>query len=649
MYLESHQQPPRIVNKNNLLVEEGKPVKISEGKPVKISKGKLQVVNENSPPSEIVLAVRQLPVHGYIWTFSSEESYLCSDQSPALSFTQQDVNEGKVQYLQTVSDQLDEHCFLDVTNGVRTVSGIEISVDVIPRMIPLEVQNFTVFEGGSKALVEEYLKISSRHFAGLSCEFILNEQPKHGYVENSQVPGIKLTRKQVEQELIYYVHDDSEELMDSFTVIVNNMEWWKCLPQTMFVIVCAVNDEAPVVKVNRVLQEVKVNKVWVGSVKEITVGDLCAEDKDSSPSELVYSITPPSNGHLALKFSPNKSILTFTQAHIIKGQLVFVHNGAMSGGFSFQVTDGLNFAPRQIFIITAQMLVISLEENKGLEDFPGSRKPISHHDLKPVTNNVTNAGNRTIIFVIVTSPEHGRQIRIDSNDTTQEIFSFTQSMVDEGVIIYEHLHAKSADWSAEDFFIFTVSSPPSALDIQMFHVVISFEIDRHDQNSRLLSNTGHLTGQVLNITAMSLVQIVSDLQISNQAAYKFGSSDLDASDLASLTNSDPKFEVIVPPSHGRIVKKRFVNDAVFEYTQTFTQGDIDSGVLLLDIDTNMTGINLLNNSFTFILRADAVQPAIGYFQCSIMPHSPPLVQGFTTEVLFVTSMDHLQGSLYLKG
>ncbi|NXB70403.1 CSPG4 protein, partial [Donacobius atricapilla] len=951
VYLESQQQPPTIVNKNDLLVE--------EGKPVKISKGKLQVVHESTSPSEIVFTVRQLPVHGYIRKFSSEESYLSSDQRPAFSFTQQDVDEGKVQYVQTVSDQLDDHFFLDVTNGVRTVSGTEISVDIIPRMIPLEVQNFTVLEGGSKALVEDYLKISSRHFAGLSCEFILTEQPKHGYVENSRVPGIKLatfTRKQVEQELIYYVHDDSEELMDNFTVIVNNTELWKqSLPQTVFVTITAVNDEVPIVKVNRILQ------VWVGSVTEVTSDDLCAEDKDSSPSELVYSITPPSNGHLALKSSPNKSILSFTQAHKIKGQLVFVHNGAMSGGFNFQVTDGLNFAPRQIFSITAEMLVISLEVNKGLGVFPGSRKPISQHDLKAVTNDVTNAGNRTITFVVVTSPKLGRLIRIDSDDTTEEIFSFTQSMVDEGAIMYEHLHAESADRGAEDFFTFTVSSPPAALDIQMFHVVISYEIDRHDQNSHLLANTGaivqeggrvlinktnldasnlliklpdvqrsmyevwyqvlslpqhgmifvgeqnitkekpnfsqyvldkfgimyihdnseslndnftfavwlnlrgkparkprsevleemfnitvfpvndqspelktkrlqlkvlqgdvsmlgtenlkvedidnapaelkytivsnpnngylamksnlsvskkdftqadvdsgkvwfvqdgssssgvfyfsvtdgkhrplyklfslevepialvlvnlsnialpqgqtsvtitdvqlsavtngkstnimyevtqplkyghlmigneqvtkfeqadlysgrlsyhltnftassevlefmlftaegNLTGQVLNITAKPLVQMVSDLQISNQAAYKFGSSDLDASELANLTNSNPRFEVIVTPSHGRIVKKRFVNDAVFEDIQVFTQADIDSGVLLLDIDTNMTGIDLLNDSFTFILRADAVQPAVGCFQYSIVPHSLPLVQGLATEMSFVTS------------
>jgi len=62
--------------------------------------------------------------------------------------------------------------------------------------------------------------------------------------------------------------------------------------------------------------------------------------------------------------------------------------------------------------------------------------------------------------------------------------------VDEGVIMYEHLHAESAGWSAEDFFTFTVSSPPSALDLQMFRIVISYEITRHDQNSHLLANTG---------------------------------------------------------------------------------------------------------------------------------------------------------------
>lgn len=65
----------------------------------------------------------------------------------------------------------------------------------------------------------------------------------------------------------------------------------------------------------------------MGSVTEITVNDLCAEDQDSSSAELIFSVSPPNNGHLALKSSPNTSILNFTQAHVEEGQLVFVHSG----------------------------------------------------------------------------------------------------------------------------------------------------------------------------------------------------------------------------------------------------------------------------------------------------------------------------------
>lgn len=59
----------------------------------------------------------------------------------------------------------------------------------------------------------------------------------------------------MEQELIYYIHDNSEELTDNFTVMVNNTELWKqSLPRTVFVTVKAVNDVAPVIRVNRILQ-----------------------------------------------------------------------------------------------------------------------------------------------------------------------------------------------------------------------------------------------------------------------------------------------------------------------------------------------------------------------------------------------------------
>lgn len=72
-------------------------------------------------------------------------------------------------------------------------------------------------------------------------------------------------------------------------------------------------------------------QVWVDSVTEMTRDDLCAEDGDSPPQDLVYLVTPPSNGHLALKSVPGRSIQNFTQAQIDEGHLVFVHSGKSQG------------------------------------------------------------------------------------------------------------------------------------------------------------------------------------------------------------------------------------------------------------------------------------------------------------------------------
>uniref|UniRef100_A0A663N7L5 Laminin G domain-containing protein n=1 Tax=Athene cunicularia TaxID=194338 RepID=A0A663N7L5_ATHCN len=688
IYLESHQWPPRIVNKNNLLVE--------EGKPVKISKGKLQVVHENSSPSEIVFTVRQLPVHGYIRKFSSEESYLGADQRPVLSFTQQDVDEGKVQYVQTVSDQLDDRFSLDVTNGVQTVSGIEISVDIIPRMIPLEVQNFTVIEGGSKALVEDYLKISSRHFAGLSCEFILIEQPKHGYVENSHVPGIKLTtftRKQVmhldlilfsfllgaivqeggrvlinktnldasnlliklpevqrsmyevwyqvvclpqhgmivagERNVtkekpnfsqyilnkfgIVYIHDNSESLNDNFTFAVwlnlksksATKPHSEVLEEMFNITVVPVNDQAPELKTKRLHL-----KVLQGDVSVLGSENLKVEDLDNAPDELKYTIVSnPNNGYLAMKSNLTVSIKDFTQADIDSGKVWFVQDGSSSSGvFYFSVTDGKHRPLYKLFSLEVIPITLVLVNRTNVALPQGQTSvTITNMQLSAVTN-----GKSTNIMYEITQPLKYGHLMIGNEQVTK----FEQADLYAGSLSY-HLTNLTASREVLEFMLFTAE--------------------------------GNLTGQVLNITVKPLLQVVPDMQISNQAAYKFRSSDLDASELANLTNSNPRFEVIVPPSHGRIVKKRFVNDAVFEDIQTFTQTDIDNGVVLLDINTNMTGIDLLNDSFTFILRADAVQPAVGCFQYSIVPYSPPLVQGFTTEVPSITSMTTLKIHTTSKG
>uniref|UniRef100_A0A4W2FKU3 Chondroitin sulfate proteoglycan 4-like n=1 Tax=Bos indicus x Bos taurus TaxID=30522 RepID=A0A4W2FKU3_BOBOX len=477
---ESHQHHTRILHSKTLVVE--------EGKPVKLSRGRLQAVHEHPVPSEAVFIVRTPPVHGYLRRSLPEEGSVGTEEKFPLMFTQQDVDDGYIHYVQTMPDQQQDRFILDVMSGFQAVSRLEILVDIVPKRIPLAVQNFTVQEGGSKALPEDYFRIPSKHFEGLDCEFVLLKPPKHGYVENSHFPRVKLmkfTRKQVENELISYVHDGSEALLDSFIIFANSSELGKqSLPQTLFVTVESVNDEAPVITANKILQ------VWVNSVAEITRDELCAVDGDSSPQDLAYLVSPPSNGHLALKSIPGRSIQNFTQAQINEGQLVFVHNGAMSGGFNFQVTDGLNFAPRQIFSITARALIISLEVNRGLSIFPGSVKPLSSRDLRAVTNDVDSAGNRTITFTVIRSPRLGRLLRVNSDNSTEDVSVFTQNLVSEQLILYQHMDWENMGWTAEDSFTFTVSSPPAALVPEEFHITISYEINEPGRQSRLLANTG---------------------------------------------------------------------------------------------------------------------------------------------------------------
>ena len=75
----------------------------------------------------------------------------------------------------------------------------------------------------------------------------------------------------------------------------------------------------------------------------ITSGELQVTDADNTPAQLTYTVTTvPLNGQLELTTAPGVAIMSFTQADINAGRLVFVHNGAVStsDSFTFTVSDG---------------------------------------------------------------------------------------------------------------------------------------------------------------------------------------------------------------------------------------------------------------------------------------------------------------------
>uniref|UniRef100_A0A4W4DMW1 Laminin G domain-containing protein n=1 Tax=Electrophorus electricus TaxID=8005 RepID=A0A4W4DMW1_ELEEL len=366
-----------------------------------------QVTHEANIPSEIIFNVKVVPAYGYLRGFvDGEDRYQGTEEKPLMAFTQQDINAGNIQYVQIMPNRVNDTFILEASNGVAEVSDIILSVDIIPHFIPVEVSNITLKEGAAKALTEKTIRVSSQHFIA--------------YIFRSHMRGL-LT---VDQEFIYYVHDNSETLEDHFTITANDTNLRKhSAPRTVYVQVIPVNDEPPVVTANKVL------RVWVGSVTEITPEDMNTVDEDSGPEELRYITTQPSNGHLALKSAPTRPIMDFSQAHIDQGQLLFVHSGAMAGGFHFQVNDGVNFTPRQIFSVTARALVLHLEKSGPLKVFPGSLSSISKEVLRAVTNDDTGDSSRTILFTVLSPPKFGKLVNVRAAEPKAEIMSFTQEMV----------------------------------------------------------------------------------------------------------------------------------------------------------------------------------------------------------------------------
>lgn len=70
-----------------------------------------------------------------------------------------------------------------------------------------------------------------------------------------------------------------------------------------------------------------ISQVLAGEEADITSSMLKTEDADTPPEQLVYHVEMPTSGMVALKEAPDDEILNFTQAHVNKGEVIFIHEG----------------------------------------------------------------------------------------------------------------------------------------------------------------------------------------------------------------------------------------------------------------------------------------------------------------------------------
>lgn len=196
----------------------------------------------------------------------------------------------------------------------------------------------------------------------------------------------------------------------------------------------------------------------------------------------------------------------------------------------------------------------------------------------------SNGKNITIHYQITRPPNFGK-LRKDN----QEVIQFEQEDLQSGRLSY-HMVSLS---SAEDSFEFTA-----------------------------FTSEANLTGQVLNITVTPLVQVGKGVRIPNGIAIKLNTSFLNAYELANISGSDPVFEMISQPKYGKVVWTKSKMSRKAAPVQSFTFQEVMQEKVALELNANMTGIQELNDSLVFVLKADNIQPAKGEFHFTVVPYDP---------------------------
>ena len=135
-----------------------------------------QVEQTDIFPSEMVYTIKELPHLGHIVMANNG-----SAPDYVHSFSQEDINQGRVLYVSAAILGSDAFT-VDVSNGFTTVEDLQVSVDIVPGMIPVQTLNFTLREGSGVPLSPDILNVSHPFYSSANIDFVVETPPQHGSI-----------------------------------------------------------------------------------------------------------------------------------------------------------------------------------------------------------------------------------------------------------------------------------------------------------------------------------------------------------------------------------------------------------------------------------------------------------------------------------
>jgi hypothetical protein len=228
-----------------------------------------------------------------------------------------------------------------VTDGNSTVLGaFNIAVTAVnDAPTTVSTGSLSLNEGSSRSLRNVLFTTDSDNLPS-ELRYTLQGQPVFGALRRGGISigtGAIFTQQDIDNGLISYQHNGSEQPADTFTFLVSDGASAP-IPGIINIAVAPVND-APTLVTNLPLTL----RVGTPATRQISTSILQATDSDNLPAEVLFRLgSSPSAGSLSRGGQPLTVGQTFSQKDITDGVVLYSYSGVgSSDGFQFTIVDSL--------------------------------------------------------------------------------------------------------------------------------------------------------------------------------------------------------------------------------------------------------------------------------------------------------------------
>ena len=603
---------PAVVNNTHIIVDEA----MSVGLTTSI----LNASDTEVPASGLVYTVTRRPSHGR----------LLLNQETTMSFTQDDINNGRVQYEHDRGQRLHDHLILSLTDNHTDPIAVRVGVTVIPSVIPLEARPFSVDEGGMFTITPDSLSVANRYLNRQPLVIKLLQAPTHGHLlfagltEDRFETGQSSPLSDIYSSPLKYRHDDSDTLMDNFEVLCT----WRDLSSQMVrvnISINAINDEKPV----RVAKVTSID-VWFSLPYTLLPSELQFSDKDTPASELTYTTVFTDTPGAGVHVNGGPAVASFTQQQVNDGRVTVVVPGkGMQESLNvaiFTVSDGIHTQNAHI-VFKNRPLYLVIEENTGLMVAADDKVTLTILNLSVTTN----------------SPEVKFRLQYHSNSTMATLQhgammvggvktnTFSHDDLVNGLVEYQHTDTESwAPFDQVELFVQAVDAP-FLMNISSLLVNVTI-MHPTANNSALAAN--------------------SPLEVLENGYANINGTHLQAGNIGALSahrNGFPYDQVMVfftplrkSPRHGQLRLGEDINNSY--PIDEFTQVHIDSGLVWYVHDHTESTEDVIEMNVTTRSMVDGSVLTLHteMLEISILPvnDNPVNVSQFSAELTVIQALLH---------